>query len=170
MRSWVNTLRARFRDERGFSNALLMIVAMPVVLGALGFAFDTARLTYVAETLQSRAELAVQSATNMASTSVTGLVTFDTDAATAAQTIYCSNTAAARGTMLAGTCQASVSTVGAPVTVAQMCSASAAGAPRYGLTIVARETVPTVFLRILGVRTVELSNVTGTALLRARNC
>lgn len=58
----MSAIRAWQQAERGFSAAAILLLAMPLLLGAFGYGFDSIRLSYIKTYLQGRADLAVQTA------------------------------------------------------------------------------------------------------------
>jgi hypothetical protein len=157
--------------ERGFSNAVVMILAMPLIMGMMGYVFDNGRLVYLTQVVQSRAEGAVQSAVNRAETNPqTSYVTL-VNAPAAARTIYCTNTANMRPVNLSSGCNPAITQIGAgSITAAQLCVPITATSVKYGLRLTAQETIPTMFMHIIGIKTFTLTNVSADALLRGRNC
>lgn len=60
--SFLSSIRRWQHAEGGFSAAAILILALPLLLGAFGYGFDSLRLSYLKTYLQGRADLAVQTA------------------------------------------------------------------------------------------------------------
>ena len=176
LRSWLN-------GERAFSTAAVFIIALPLIVGVFGLAFDSVRLVYIKSYLQGRADIATQSAVNTSYTNTRDRLIYlgaPSDGGSGARSInianslYVKNTLSKRGASgflsTAGT-YGTPTTVkfGAPLTTAQLCLPPATSGVKYGVTLTVTENVPTTFLKILGIQSMPL-NIESTALVRGRNC
>lgn len=159
--------------ERGFTTATIAILMMPVLIGAMGYSFDNARLIYAKQFLQGRADLAAQAALTTAGVFGSTIRLDSTAVQTVGASDYCNNTAMKRPQLLSGSCNAKVTIVGSMLSVDQLCAMPAfpgASYARYGVTLNASETIPTMFMQIVGIQQFDLSNITSTSLIRGRNC
>jgi Putative Flp pilus-assembly TadE/G-like len=183
----VKALRLWLKQERGASTAALFIIAMPIIVGMFGIAFDTTRLLYARNLIQNQVDLAVQSAINMTYNDPADLkVHFMDSAPLTLQTLYTSNMASKRGdgtsASLIGpigasgvsqstpyiTGVAAVEVIGAPLTNAQLCDGYKGS--KYGIKATVSEQVPATFMKILGVQQFTLTNISSTAYVRAAGC
>lgn len=156
--------------ERGFSTAAIAIIALPLLMMALGVGFDIARLNFIRNMTQSHADLSAQSAVNLAYTSSDGKLQLTSNALPEAKKLYCDNTGQLRPGMLSGSCNPTSSQEGGPLDVNQFCSPLNITSPtRYGLKLEATETVIPVFMKVAGIKQFDMK-ITTTALLRARTC
>lgn len=185
-------LRKFFGREEGYSSAALFILGFPLIIGMFGLAFDSARFFYIRDYVENQANLALASAVNTAYTNPAdrriylGTAAAGSNAALdVAESLYLTNTdPKRRSAVLAndgflspsgtsyqgrryGTPVASV--VGAPVTLAQLCLNPNATTSKYGVAMTIREQMPTTFLKVVGIQTLEMQ-VSVSSLLRARNC
>lgn len=159
--------RKKLANEKGFSSAVLMLALIPVVFSMVGFAFDFSRIGYIRSQLLGAADTALQSTANMGYID-NGRVRMGRPgdpgySQREAARLYCAN-----GPHF-GDCASNtrVSVVGAPLTLAELCQPL--GVRRYGLQLNATETIPTVFLGIIGQDTVTLEIET-SASVRPRSC
>jgi hypothetical protein len=159
--------RKKLADEKGFATAVLMLALIPVVFSMVGFAFDFARIGYIRSQLLGSADTALQSTTNMGYID-NGRVRMGRPgdpgySQREAARLYCAN-----GPHF-GNCAANtrVSVVGSPLPLSELCQPL--GVRRYGLELRATETVPTVFLGIIGQDTITLVIET-SASVRPRSC
>lgn len=159
--------RQKLSNERGFATAVLMIALIPIVFSMVGFAFDFARIGYIRSQLLGSADTALQSTTNMGYID-NGRVRMGRPgdpgySQREAARLYCAN-----GPHF-GNCadNVNVSVVGTPLTLAELCQPL--GVTRYGLQLRATETVPTIFLGIIGQDTITLE-IDTTASVRPRSC
>ncbi len=172
------------KKESGFSTAALVIIGMPLLVGAFGLGFDSVRAVYIKEYLQGRADLATQAAVAISYTNpgdqkiYLGTPTLGTSVSTStANSLYIQNTVTKRQTSLtaSGFLAPRSSTYGNPSTVvigqplmrSQICLPPTT--IDYGVTMTVKEQVPTTFLRIIGIQSLDL-NVTSTSIVRGRNC
>lgn len=176
-------VRNWLKGERGFSTAAVFIIALPLLVGVFGLAFDSVRLVYIKSYLQGRADLATQSAVNTSYTNPANRLIYlgrPSDGGTGqssinvADSFYAQNTASKRGTggFLSSTGtygQPTTALFGAPLTPAQLCLPPATSGTKYGVTMTVQENVPTTFLKILGISSMPVS-IESTALVRGRNC
>jgi hypothetical protein len=171
---FMSTLRSRIQSwrsaERGFSSAAIFILALPLLVGAMGYGFDNSRFLYVKTYLQGRADLATQAALSNVGMSGSQIL-IDGSALQTASDLYCANTASKRGSsgMLSNSCQPSVFVVGSPLNNSQFCTRLSASSG-YGLQLVTQEHVPTVFMKLIGIHELVISQLKSQALLRARSC
>lgn len=185
------------RSERGFASTALVILAMPLIIGAFAFGFDAVRLVWAERYLQGRLDLATQSGAATLYTNNRGALRLLTDpndprsAPYVAKQQFIANTVSARPTTsssfsllgcsnatISGTgdasCAAAFTLVSAPTGTGQpgpdfdFCT-QARGNNVFGLKGVAREQLQTVFLRLLGVKTFNFT-VTSQSLVRFANC
>lgn len=186
-------------QESGIAIGALAILMMPVFIGAFGYGVDSARAIYAKEVIQGRLDLAVQAATTAppgAKVLANGNFLLDpTLAPQTAKTLYKTNTASLRPHLLlcaAGVVAPTSST--APTTMDQKCSGYARvvgtqityaeansgllctsnlnqdATRRYGVAYVVYESVPTMFMRIVGTQSMPLGRVRAESLVRAANC
>lgn len=159
--------RRKLSNERGFATAVLTLALIPIVFAMVGFAFDFARMGYIRSQLLGSADTALQSTTNMGYID-NGRVRMGRPgdpgySQREAARLYCAN-----GPHF-GDCASNVrvSVVGGPLTLGELCQPL--NARRYGLQLRATETVPTIFLGIIGQDTVTLEIET-SASVRPRSC
>lgn len=157
----------KIRDEKGFATAVLTIALLPIVFAMVGFAFDFSRAGYIRSQLYSSADTALQTTANIGYID-NGRVRIGRPGDSGysqreAIRIYCAN-----GPHF-GDCAGNtrVSVIGNPLALNDLCRPL--NAVRYGLELRATETIPTVFLRIIGQDTITLEIET-TAMVRPRSC
>lgn len=168
--------------ERGFSTAALTILAMPLILGAIGYAFDTARISFIRQKLNGFAQMSAQGAINQATMNTSGQLIV-TNLGSTMSSIYCANTAYLRPDVLTSACSITPSQFGSALSNTDYClSAWTKVSPTtwvpnssyrdYGIKMVTKETTDTAFLKLLGpsLKTITITNIEGIAILRARNC
>jgi hypothetical protein len=185
-------LRKLLSHEGGYSSAALFILGFPMIIGVFGLAFDSARFLYIRDYVENQANLALASAVNTAYTNVAdGRIYLGSRAAgtgaalSVGEQLYLTNTDAKRRTSVLtndgflspsgtsfggqryGTPTASV--VGRPVTLTELCLNPNATTSKYGVSMTVREQMPTTFLKVLGIQTLEMQ-ITVSSLIRARNC
>jgi hypothetical protein len=159
--------RKKLKDEKGFATAVLAIALLPIVFAMVGFAFDFARAGYIRSQLLGSADTALQSTTNMGYID-NGQVRMGRPgdpgySQREAARLYCAN-----GPHF-GDCAGDtiVAVVGTPLTLAELCQPL--GVRRYGLSLRATETIPTIFLGIIGQSTITLE-IDTSASVRPRSC
>lgn len=174
----LSRLRSWWQAERGFSTAGLFIIALPILVGAFGYGFDSARAVFVKEHVQGRADMATATAASVAvAFSSTGQVSLPSTAVrNAVYTSYTDNTAAWRTDGLLMCSKASVSGVSSTTgcsgvaTITGSAGTGIACTVKYGVQYTVREKIPSTFLRVVGVTELTLPAVTAKAAVRARNC
>jgi hypothetical protein len=166
--------------------AAMFILSVPMLVAAFGLSMDTARVSYVKDFLDNRANLAVSAAVATAYTSGTstdrrvylGRPSDGATAATAlsnARDVYRINTAGFRSSTASGFLFPvtaangfpNVKVLGAPLTNLQLCSPTSTA--RYGVTLTADETVRMTFLAVAGIKTSQVK-VSSQAFVRATTC
>lgn len=178
--------------ERGFASTALIIIAIPLILGAFGYGFDTLRLVYAKRYLQGRLDLATQAGASIAYTNAQGNVRLgevgvQNAAVAEANRVFLENTSNARplvgGQSLidcttndvqnkVDNCNVTFSVVGtAPRQSTNFCDdlPNSTADSVYGLGGHATDRVQTVFLRLIGVESWDL-DVYSESLFRYRNC
>lgn len=159
--------------ERGFSNAIVFVFLMPLIVGMMGLAFDTARMAYMRERLEGYAQMSVQGAINQATNNATGNIVVD-NLGPISQQIYCANTADMRANgLLTGDCNVTTGSFGSVLVNTQFCLIpTETGYTEYGITLTATEQIQNVFLSVLGpsFKTATFDKIDGRAKFRARNC
>lgn len=176
--------------ERGFASTALIIIAMPLILGAFGFGFDTLRLAYAKRYLQGRLDVATQAGASIGYTNAQGNIRIGDAGSTQAAidealSVYLDNTSGARPAADAqslvgctqanvienvGGCGVSFRVVGTPPRQrTDFCEPSRSETGVYGLGGRATDRVDTIFLRLIGVDSWDLE-VQSEALLRYQNC
>jgi hypothetical protein len=157
----------KIKDDKGFATAVLTIALLPIVFAMVGFAFDFSRASYIRSQLLSSADTALQTTVNVGYID-NGRVRIGQPGDSGysqreAVRIYCAN-----GPHF-GNCGATtrVSVVGRPLSLTELCRPL--NTIRYGLELRSVETIPTIFLRIIGQDTITLEIET-TAMLRPRSC
>lgn len=188
------------KQEKGMSSVALFILALPLLIVAFGYGFDSLRLVFIKESIQDKVTLAAQSGVAVNYVGSNGLVTLgspldggqseDISSKLRAYQIYGQNTAEMRENGQILTCQELekvqfptntqcaeyAEIIGEPLTVAQTCTPLSDGNDirydnMYGLKYSVNENVKMTFLTIFGVKeTADLKNITATALVRARGC
>lgn len=160
-------LANKIKDDKGFATAVLTIALLPIVFAMVGFAFDFSRAGYIRSQLLSSADTAIQTTANIGYID-NGRVRIGQPgdpgySQREAVRIYCAN-----GPHF-GDCGGNtrVSIVGTPLALADLCRPL--NDIRYGLELRATETIPTIFLRIIGQETITLEIET-TAMVRPRSC
>lgn len=163
----MHNLRNKIRNEKGFATAILVIALLPIVFAMVGFAFDFSRAGYIRSQLLSSADTAIQTTANVGYID-NGRVRLGQPgdpgySQREAIRIYCAN-----GPHF-GNCAGNtrVSVIGTPLTLDQLCQPL--NNIRYGLELRAVETIPTVFLKIIGQDTITLEIET-SAMIRPRSC
>lgn len=184
--------------EKGVSTAALLILSLPLMLGAFGFGFDALRLSYAKRYAQGRLDLATQSAAAVTYTAPDGSIklgissnpdawkaeayrsyTSNTDkmrqgAPNTHQFFQCTSGDATNG-LIGTTCGGLAEVIGsAPPVGFDFCQNTKyanpiATRPTYGVRYTVKETVPTMFMRILGVNEMTFT-ISSETLLRQRNC
>lgn len=185
----------KFREwrwaERGASSAALVILSLPLIIGVFGFGFDTLRLNYIQRYAQGRVDLATQAAAATTYTDTNGAIRLGSPSdpyewETVAYDSYARNTSDKRGSgntasmfqcstesvtggSSSGDCAGVASVVGTEPPVGfDFCNTISSG-DVYGVRYDVVETVPTVFLRIIGIQDFTFS-VSSETLIRQRNC
>lgn len=160
-------LENKIKDDKGFATAVLTIALLPIVFAMVGFAFDFSRAGYIRSQLLSSADTAIQTTANIGYID-NGRVRIGQPgdpgySQREAIRIYCAN-----GPHF-GDCAGNtrVSIVGRPLSLTELCRPL--NDIRYGLELRATETIPTIFLRIIGQETITLEIET-TAMVRPRSC
>lgn len=187
---------AQWRDEeRGMSSVALFILALPLLLLAFGYGFDSLRLVFIKESLQGRLNLAAQAGVSVTYTQPTttgDVVTLgspgELDGNAARQRAWNSyrlNTEGMRsnGRILMCSqpawnveptngepCAGTVTVLGQPLSSSQLCAPLSVPSNQYGLKYTVNEEVRSAFLSMFGIASHELHNLTATALVRARSC
>ena len=189
MRRLGHTMASWWSKERGFASTALIILSIPLILGAFGYGFDAMRLYYAKRYLQGRMDIATQSGAAITFTDSGGNIRLG-DASSRVQAsieeaemVLDENTQSARSSGSASLlgcdypnfvapdseCGARFSQVGeAPGQGFNFCRA-ARGDQVYGLRGTANEYVDTIFLRMVGVDRLDFE-VTSEALYRWESC
>lgn len=177
--------------ERGFASTALIILSIPMILGAFGYGFDAMRLYYAKRYLQGRLDIATQSGAAITFTNPGGNIRLgevgDAGLARAsieeAEVVFDENTQSARASGSASLLGCDFpdfsdpnSECGSKFEVAgnlpnqgfNFCRA-ARGNEVYGLKGKANEYVDTIFLRMVGVDRLDFE-VTSESLYRWESC
>lgn len=186
----MNKLREWRWAERGASSAALIILSMPLMIGAFGFGFDVLRFNYVQRYAQGRVDLATQAAAATTYTDVDGAIRLGSqwdpyEWETVAYDSYARNTEDKRGdaesvamfhcpveSVTGGfgeECAGIATIVGTEPPIGfNFCDQVRSG-DVYGVRYEVTETVPNVFLRIIGIPDFTFT-VGSETLIRQRNC
>lgn len=153
------------RDESGNAFVLFLVV-LPVVLGAFGIGFDTARNAYVHQSLQNALDMATVAGAARTTTDGHGDVVIDHHAATdTIREIYAYNRYNGPGVSCIG--HGGVALPGRAVT---MCWVEPNGAPHISATTITytvREQSRNMFLKLVGVP-IQTYTLTSTAQINLR--
>lgn len=170
----LNRFRAWRGNEHGASTITIFILAMPLIVGSFGFGFDQVRALYFKNYIQNRADLAVQNAVALnSSTKADGTILLGEKSILDAQDNYTKNTRQYRGNSVfncfltwessATGCSQSVGKVG---NSGDINCKDLFLRQEYGLKLEIREKVNTVFLRILGINELNLGTITAKSIVR----
>lgn len=159
--------------ERGTATITIFILALPLIVGSFGFGFDEVRALYFKTYLQNRADLAVQNAVaSNSSTQVNGTIILDPiGSVNSVYSNYNTNTLSYRSsnTLICPLnqqfsnqgCSEFAQIFGQTINCADL---SAGG--QYGLRFDVRENISTVFLRILGIKQMNIGTISAESLIR----
>lgn len=177
-----------WQREHAFSSAAMTIMLLPVIFGIFGLGFEVARATYMKIWIQSRVDNATFTATTFSTVDASGRFTFKPNARQEAYSNYQANTAEKRSNGLFSCTSAQVANgatsgqcYGRACWVydgVRTCSGAPSPLPKgqnvcnfeYGISYTVRESMPTSFLRLVGVTSIDLPQVTGTSLVKTRSC
>ncbi len=193
----IQRIRNWRRAEQGMSGAALLILSLPLIIGVFGFGFDVLRLNYAHRFAQGRLDLATQDAAATTYTAEDGSIRLGSPnnpdewrevaynsyagntenkrgSGNTAYLLKC-NTASVTGDELGGECSG-VATIVRPESWPDdnppigfdFCNRVSTG-DVYGVHYDVEETVPTVFMRILGINQFTFT-ASSEALIRQRNC
>jgi len=173
-------------NEKGVASISLFILSLPLIVGSFGFGFDEIRGIYIRNYVQGRADLAVQNAVAATTTtSSNGSISLNTDYTSIVEGNYKDNTQQYRNQSILSCNESDVvrqnvstlspctQTVWQVGTFGQSTSCknlnSFGPTPAYGVHFQVKEKINTVFLRILGINTINLGTINAESLIRP-NC
>jgi hypothetical protein len=155
------------KNEQGFASAILLIALIPIVFAMVGFSFDFARAGYIKSQLTGAADTALQTTANIGYID-NGRINIGkpNDSGYAQREsikLYCTN-----GPRF-GNCgdTTTISIIGSPLSLSDLCRPLSA--VRYGISLRSIETIPTIFLGIIGQDTITLV-IESAAMVRPRTC
>ena len=187
--------------ERGVASISMFILSLPLIIGSFGFGFDEVRGIYIKNYIQSRADIAVQNAVALnTSTLSNGLLYIDPSVGDTVSSNYDTNTQNYRNQSIlsctpsdtvysgvnnqtysptanisqdnkAPACSQSVTVIGSSsqsTSCKNLSSNTFVSPVKYGVHFETKEKINTVFLRILGIPTINLGTIKAETLIRPR--
>jgi len=183
-------------NEKGVASISLFILSLPLIVGSFGFGFDEVRGIYIRNYVQGRADLAVQNAVAATTTTTSkGNISLDANYVNDVINNYEKNTQEYRNNSIlscsskatttynptnqithqnissTASCVQTVWQVGTFFNQATACKNLNSFGPTsaYGVHFQVKEKINTIFLRILGINTINLGTINAESLIRP-NC